>query len=342
MDTTGAIDEALDRIHQRGPEFEGWLTNHAPMAAESLAIRDRGPDIHRWLDLYESRLEEYPDRHEPVTEDNWRTALGDPLRLTDWADYFARELADHPWREVLATWWPRLLPGLFGGATHTVIRVGHAVRLLTADESAGQGDGPRRTELAQALGYWAARFLPPPAIRFGPGPAGADAALDAVAPLDSRTGGYRARVASISGLPRWTPPVSGPEEVPARLTELVRAATHRYATHAHGNPVMLVHSATAPNAVLRTLPALPRELWETSLAAAWQAAAGVTTLYTPEEAVPYAPPGDITAEEIFQRALEHGDEHVIKFADTALDVGGERALAAALRAIDLGTPLREQ
>ena len=37
--------------------------------------------------------------------------------------------------------------------------------------------------------------------------------------------------------------------------------------YGHGNGIMLVHSATAPGAVLRTLPALDTELWAPSLAA---------------------------------------------------------------------------
>ena len=45
------------------------------------------------------------------------------------------------------------------------------------------------------------------------------------------------------------------------------------------------------------------------------------------------------AEETFTRAVEHGDEHVIKFADTAADVyartGNPGALAAAIRATQL-------
>jgi hypothetical protein len=42
---------------------------------------------------------------------------------------------------------------------------------------------------------------------------------------------------------------------------------------------------------------------------------------------------------VVERALAHGDEHVIKLTDTALDVGDEQALAAALRAVELSEPL---
>jgi hypothetical protein len=62
-------------------------------------------------------------------------------------------------------------------------------------------------------------------------------------------------------------------------------------------------------------------------------------MYAPDGPMPYRAPGRITAEEVFDRALAHGDEHVIKFADTALDVGSEQALAAALRAIELSEPM---
>src|SRR3569833_107091 len=51
--------------------------------------------------------------------------------------------------------WPRLLPGSAAGATHGVIRVGHAVRSLLDLET-----GPRVTELAHGLAYWAARWQP--------------------------------------------------------------------------------------------------------------------------------------------------------------------------------------
>lgn len=102
---------------------------------------------------------------------------------------------------------------------------------------------------------------------------------------------------------------------------------------------MLVHAATAPNAVLRALPALPRALWVPSLRAAWTASAAVTAMYAPLAPRAYTPPGTFTPEEVFERALAHGDEHVIKLTDTALDVSDERALAAALRSIELSEPL---
>ncbi|MFD8209254.1 questin oxidase family protein [Streptomyces sp. NPDC059695] len=331
-DTTGILDEALERLHTTGPERNGWLTNHAPMAVEALVRHGRAPAVHRWLDHYAPKLEELPPAHLPVTAGTWREALGDPVRITDWTRHFSRELADRPWRDVLAEWWPRLLPGIAGGATHPVIRTGHAVRtLLTTEETA-----PRRAELAHALGYWAARHqLLPPLAPLAAAPTAA-AALDAVPPVREQDGGIRARLAQLTAFPVWGG-ATDPGTAKELLTELVAAATHRYASRGHGEPVMLVHAATAPNAVLRALPALPRALWAPSVAAAWAAAAAVTAAYTPREAAPYAETG-LTPEEVFERAAAHGDDHTIKFTDTALDVGDPLALAAAVRSIDLNPP----
>jgi hypothetical protein len=346
-DTTGTLDEALERLHTRGPERNGWLSNHGPMAVEALVRHGQAPLVHRWLDAYAHKLEDMPGPGAPVTEANWREALGDPRRIADWARYFERETGDRPWRAVLATWWPRLLPGIAGGATHPVIRVGHAVRtLLTTEETA-----PRVTELAHALGYWAARHLTLPAPTPSVAASSAAAALDAVPAVPRQQGGILERIDQLTALPAWPQPTPdpgpdsdpdldsepGPDAARARLAELVTAATHRYATHAHGEPVMLVHAATAPNAVLRALPALPRELWAPSLAAAWAASAAVTAAYTPAGPAPYSLTV-LAPEEIFERAATHGDDHTIKFTDTALDVGDPIALAAAVRSIELNEP----
>jgi hypothetical protein len=334
MDTSGQLEEALERLHTSGPERLGRLSNHAPMVVEALTAHGHAGAVHRWLDLYRGKLEDFPGRMAPVTDDNWPSALGDPRRAADWIDHFSRALADHPWRSVLAEWWPRLLPGLYGGATHPVIRVGHAVRTLESGENA-----LRLTELAHGLGYWAARHHTVSGIAPLPGAATAAQSLDAVPAIHEADGAFPARLAAVRRLPAWADEVTDPDAARDRLTELVRAATHRYATHGHGEETMLVHAATAPNAVLRTLGSLPRNLWAPSLHAAWTASAAVTAMYAPAQPVDYQPPARLTAEEVLERALAHGDEHVIKFTDTALDVGDDQAFAAAQRAVELSTPL---
>jgi len=352
-DAAGILDEAYGRLHRTGPEFDGWLSNHGPMAAEAMARHGHGEDVGPWLDGYIRKLEDLPLGTAPVGAD-WPEALGDPRRIADWTVFFCLQTAGQPWREVLGAWWPRLLPGVAASATHGVIRVGHAVRALLTDGE----DEAHVTELAHGLAYWAARWQPipgTPAAR--PTEAGAQAetlapaaALAAVGRIADQSGGFRNRLPRLAGLAGWSavrsaPVISGSgEQVMAWLAELADAAVLRYLDYGHGNPTMLVHSATAPTAILRALPALSQDLWAPSAAAAWEAAAMITAIYAapepaPPETVAPAPTGPGAAEETFARAVAHGDEHVIKFADTAADVyartGSAAALAAAVHAANL-------
>jgi hypothetical protein len=301
-----------------------------------------------------ARLEEFPRGSGPIGP-GWQEALGDPRRVADWTAYFGREVAGQPWRQVLGTWWPRLLPGLAAAATHGVIRVGHAVRALTEDGE----DADHLTELAHGLAYWAARWQPvpgapataPPLIT-APTPAGpaAATALAAVPRIADQSGGIRERLARLAELPGWAAALAAPqfpasaEAASSWLAGLVEAAATRYLSYGHGEPVMLVHSATAPNAILRTLPALDRQLWAPSVVTSWAAAAALTAIHAPAAPaaageLPDPLSGPEAVEETFAPAVEHGDEHVIKLADTAADVyartGNSDALAAALRATQL-------
>jgi hypothetical protein len=356
---TGTLDEAYQRLHATGPEFDGWLSNHGPMAAEAMVRRGHAGQVHRWLDGYMPRLEEFPRGSGPIGPD-WQNALGDPRRVADWTAHFRREVSERPWRQVLETWWLRLLPGVAAAATHGVIRVGHSVRALVQDGE----DADHRIELAHGLAYWAARWQPvpgttaaaPPRIT-APAPAGEPAsagptvadALAAVPRIAGQSGGIRDRLARLAELPGWTAALAAPQ-IPASaealgpwLAGLVDATATRYLWYGHGNGVMLVHSATAPNAILRTLPVLDRQLWAPSVAAAWAAAAALTAVYAPtapaaQNTLPDPPGGPQAAEETFARAVEHGDEHVIKFADTAADVyarTGDPGAAAAIHATHL-------
>jgi hypothetical protein len=330
----GTLDEALQRLRDTGPERDGWLSNHAPMAAEALVRHGHGGAVHRWIDDYADRLEERPRGVDRIRPAEWRDPLGDPVRTGDWIAFFDLALRERPWRDVLAIWWPRLLPGIAAGATHGVIRVGHAVRALLAEET-----GPRVTELGQGLAYWAARWQPLAPAGAGPY-RGSDprAALDAVPRVPDQRFGIRNRLAQLAGMPGWSGPVPGLGTVESRLQAIVVAAVRRHGMHGHGNPVMLVHAATAPAAVLRTLPALPLALHGPSLAAAWAATAAVTAAYSPAFAQP-APSVAVGPDEVMARAVASGDAHAIKFADAAIDAYGfapdPALLAAALNASTL-------
>ncbi|HEV2778762.1 MAG TPA: questin oxidase family protein [Actinophytocola sp.] len=336
------LDEAYHRLHSTGPEWGGNLSNHGPMAAEVLVRRGREEQVPAWVDAYIGRLDKLPGPTEPITDANWREALSDFGRVGDWVGYFGAQVRERPWREVLATWWPRLLPGIVAGATHGVIRVSHAVRtLLAGDESLASV-----TELAHGLGWWAARSTAVPGFAELAGSLEPADALESVPRIPDQSGVLAERFGQLGALPSFSRslaalrPPADPDDARDRLADLVDAATLKYLTHGHGSPVLLVHTATAPNAVLHTLPALPRELWPPSLTAAWAASAAIISTYAPvagapREALPEAPNADDPVAEVLDRAAANGDEHVIKFTDTAAEVfnrtGNPDALAASLR-----------
>ncbi|MEE6263067.1 hypothetical protein [Plantactinospora sonchi] len=346
----GVLNEAYTRLHRYGPEWsEDQLTNHGPMAVEVLVRRGYAARVDRWVDGYLRRLDDLPGTVTRIDDRDWAQALGDGRRVGDWTGYFTEQLRQAPWRDVLATWWPRLLPGILAGTTHGVIRVGHAVRALLAG-----ADGPETLgELAHGLAFWAARYQGLPLTVRPAGSLDADAALDALPRLPMQRGRVAERLGRLAALPGWPETVAGlrpaadPEQARTRLTELVTAATVRYLTLGHASPVLLVHTATAPNAVLHTLPALPTELWAPSLSTVWATTAAIVAGYAPPPGRPAprgpaVPDGPDAAAEVVDHAVRHGDEHVIKFTDTAAEVytrtGDRDALAAAMHITTLIEP----
>ncbi len=331
------LDEAYVRLHETGPEFDGWLSNHGPMAADALMRLGHGEEVPAWVSRYSRRLDDLPRGRQPMTEAEWPVHLGDHTRLGDWLELFGRILAEEPWADVLVRWWPRLLPGAAASATHGLIRTGHAVRaLLECPTEARVG------ELAHALGYWAARWLPVPGSWPPFGVLDAGPALDAI-PVAGADGGFRERLAALGSVPGWSAAlaaVSAPvdaEHVPAGLDALTDAAVERYARWAPAEPTMLVHAATAPRAAALVLPALPLDYWRPTFVMAWTCSAAVAAAYRPDGAAPPSATARVT-HDLAERAADHGDEHVLKFAEVALQShrrGNERALEAGLRAVDL-------
>lgn len=339
--TRDVLDETYARLHGTGPEFVGWLSNHGPMAADALIRLGRREEVERWVDEYARRLEEQPRARWPISEQDWREPLGDAVRLGDWCALFVAQLGREPWTDVLARWWPRLLPGAVAASTHGLIRTGHAVRALREQESPQRLD-----ELAHALGYWAARWQPLPGARPPDGTADTAAALAAL-PVLGAPGGARTRIARLGETADWSlalgrlRPVQEAAAVPRALDALVDAAVTGYLHWAHGNPVMLVHAATAPRAAALALPALPAQLWRATYETAWAVSAAITSAYRPLDANPAraqsAPPDP---DEVIDRAVACRDEHAIKFVEVAReshDRGNTDALPAGARAAALLT-----
>lgn len=335
------LDEVYSELKDRGPEFAGWLSNHGPMAADAMIRMGWGERALPWTQRYRERLEAAPGARWPFEEGEWREFLGDPSRLGDWLEFFRRLLADEPWQDVLVRWWARLLPGAVASATHGMIRTGHAVRAVSERET-----DARVAELGQALGYWAARWREAPRHSAPRGTTSFGVAMGQLAPAGV-LGGFRTRLAALEQLPRWGRTVEraagavGAEGVEETLRTIVDEAVRRYLAWAPANPVMLVHAATAPRAAALALPALPTPLWEPTLTHAWGASAAVIAAYRPAGRGIIGHRGELEPQEVAERAVANGDEHVLKFVEVAIEAherGVSEALPAALRAVELIPP----
>lgn len=335
MTDSGVLDEAYERFHATGPEYHDYLSNHGPMAADALVRVGFADGLHAWADGYLPRLEERPTERwrigsEESGADGWRAALGASTRLGDWLAYFGRVTAEEPWVDVLATWWPRLLPGLLAAATHGVIRTGHVVRRLREE------DNPvRRAELGDALASWAARFAPlPPAAPSGmllPSRAYDDL------PVSPVGGGARDRAAALG--PSWAAvaaSVQQPDDIGVALDDLVDAAVSQYARWAPANATMLVHMATAPRAVALVVPSLPASLHQDAYEFAWNASAAIGAMYRPST----DPRVTVSAGDVASAAYATADAHAIKFTEVALESqarGNRDALPAAALSCSLAS-----
>jgi hypothetical protein len=150
-----ALDEAFDRMAASDFELPSGFVNHGPMACEALAALGCDAAIDGWARWFADMVPEGPVPLAPTSPAgfDWQDALGVYGRLPEWLGYFNRSIGDDGWETVVATWVPRLMPGLATVLFHGAIRTAHAVRAV------GQVDSPsRQAELARSLGYWAARF----------------------------------------------------------------------------------------------------------------------------------------------------------------------------------------
>ncbi len=325
MPETDVLLDALDRLRSTGPEFDGFLANHGPMAAEALTRIGAADAVPGWVDRYLPRLDRAPEVRQGITDADWRDHLGQERLFGDWTAYLRRQAAETHWSDLLRRWWPRLLPGLAASATHGVIRTAHAVRSLRA---AGDRPDPLLVdELAQGLGFWAARYQTLPG---DPGLAGGLDAVTATSRLPRMdpavpaegpgvTGRLRAlhRVDGLAeSLDAWTAPPT-PDEA---LDELIGAAARVLAARPDA-PIAFCHAVTAPAAVRLVLPLLPTDLQRASVGVSWQVVGGIVAAFASprletEPAAVVADPQPLL-EALGPRAVEHGDEHVIKLTEAA-------------------------
>src|SRR5262249_42597875 len=318
-----ALDEALERLRGTGSEVAGSVApNHGPMAAEALVALGCDDVVVAWADRYRRQLDAMPPPRSPVTAENWAQALGATERFGDWVAFFRAQLAEAPWRVVFGEWIGRLLPATPSAGAHGLIRTAHALRALADTETV-----LRVEELGVALAYWAAYYRKLPSTPRLAGPLDLGDALRRI-PLflsgQARPGMPREiylHVIQAHGreFSEAVDVAAEPESVEDSLSALTEAGARLYLASASRQPLVLLHTVTAPAALRLVLPHLPAALHKTALAYVWQNVAATAAAYgdeRPPERDAWAPPQESSA--IIEHSIATDDPHALKFAEASI------------------------
>jgi hypothetical protein len=332
-----AIDDALERLRDVWFTTKPGFSVHGPMVAETISTLGHNGAVASWVDRYVARDRHMPPppAREPIrTADRGAllAALGDYARMTDWYEFFRRELDRLTWQNVIAQWTPILIVGVTGGLTHGLIRTAHASRALsdTDKRSALKFD-----ELARALAYWAGSYR---TVAGNPDKHAELSLEEAIQTLprvepERRIETVRATTPEALGdLPGFATVVEGLPQV-SDISDALSRHTATFArvllSHPEAFQVPLVHTITAPSALRILLPYLPEVSLPRLYGRIWQASASLAAIYAgpldtgletnPEVGVP-----ELGIEELVGRAVEHGDDHVIKLTEACLREDGIR------------------
>ncbi len=327
-----SYDDALDAMTPYGIALENGNTNHAPMVAEALCALGRPEMVMPWLARYRDRMRPRPPAGEPIHSDDWRDGLGHRERFTDWALFFQNEIEQAAWPTVLDHWVERLAPGFCAAATHGVIRVGHAVRGLAEAETPN-----RRRELADALASWAATWqrLPEDNRRLTEilAPREAIMRVPTVPPDQRRPGNIVAALAILEDM-SWFAPIIGwvATEGPtaSQIAEMTELFARVYLANARDIPttIAFIHTVTSLAALGHIVPHISEGAARAALRYAWQSGCALYACYGSSTAfADLVEPCEKSERQLIDRAIENGDEHVIKFTEACL---GRHAIAASI------------
>jgi hypothetical protein len=335
------LDEALALIANYGPELDNGNFNHAPMVVEALCALGRPDAVLPWLGRYEARMTPRPRGVEALNQENWPEALGKRERFSDWDSYLSWDMhyGFEWWQHALDCWAARLAPGFSAAATHGAIRVGHAAR--------GLAEAPterRQMELAEALASWAVSYaeLPmPERLRRGHlAPVQAIREVPLVPLEQRRPGNITAALGRLAEFPQFAPAIDLIDVGDSPQT-LIPALSETFARVFIANArntltfIVFAHGVTAVHALGNIIPHVEPPTARLLARYAWQAGCGLLSCFGGGSALAETvEPVDDDRDELIDRAVANGDEHLIKFTEACLhrhEIAPSAVYPAAIR-----------
>ena len=314
MDT---MDEALEMMSKIGPHF-----NHGPMAAEALISLGHQEKVIPFVEGYKRRFKrDYPTAVGPITEKNWKEALGQKNRSTDWTNFFKKELKEDTWTRVVHRWADILAPGFSASGAHGILRTSHAARSLSARKT-----DLRLRELAEGLGYWAAYYQPLTETRNGNiAKLKPEQAIERVAvlPAGKRHGeSVMDQLKSLNDFPPFADSINlidAAGEAEQLLSGITETFANVYVKNtSNASFFNLLHAVTATTSVRSLLPYVSAETTRKLLTYGWQTAAGLYSVSVTGLTNKVSDMPEIKKEDLIERAVATNEEHVIKLTEACL------------------------
>jgi hypothetical protein len=283
--------------------------------------------LEAFADQYSTRLRPLRDAA-PLASADFRASIGSPSALLGLIRQFETELGERGRNAVLKATLPSLLPGLWGGAFHGLIRTAYA---LDAEDDA---------ELAHALSYFvsvAAPLRPLPDARPNASATAGELLARAAADTHLKKGFYGALIVDAM---RAAADQQGVDDLVealrvdhATLDDLAGAALDLYL---RSKNFTALHAVTSTHALRLVLPLLPERDQAAALRYHFQALlVAALSIKLPKNA-PVAAPSPPEWPELVARALQSSDDHDVKFVFTCREEARVRTpdayrAAAALR-----------
>ena len=148
MQLTNTLIDLLDEGAAFDAEYEGGLSNHRPMALVALAhLGASDSHLRAYAERYSQRLQAAPPAQGWPAGQAWAQDLGQRQCWSVYRDLFMQWLRHEYAGDVLRQAVPVLMQGCGAAAFHGLIRTAYAMQAA------------HRQELADALAYWACRWL---------------------------------------------------------------------------------------------------------------------------------------------------------------------------------------